>query len=320
MLEMLRNVLYILQRSQTFAAMLGRTYRERTIDNHLRSVPIFASLLARRGAVPAVRRLPARPRCELLRLRARRGDLPPGRPGRRLLPGPDRVREGVAEPAGRRAGPELRRAGRILRRDRPAVAPARAAATWPRPGVRTATCTALDHVDLVRITAEDFRDILDQFPDSCGDQLVEVAMRAAAKTTTEIRATASRTSSLGDFLGPGPDERPEPAGARPGEVHPLRRMHQGLRRRPRRRDAADPRGAAVRQVPGGQLVPIVPRPVLHGRLPGRLDPPPRDSREIIIEDWCIGCGKCAENCPYGNINMHPFPTGEKAPDPTIRAG
>ena len=24
----------------------------------------------------------------------------------------------------------------------------------------------------------------------------------------------------------------------------------------------------------------------------------RGSREIIIEDWCIGCGKCAENCPY----------------------
>jgi Fe-S-cluster-containing hydrogenase component 2 len=41
----------------------------------------------------------------------------------------------------------------------------------------------------------------------------------------------------------------------------------------------------------------------------------RKSLEIIIEDWCIGCGVCAENCPYGNINMHPFPTEERVPDP-----
>ena len=32
----------------------------------------------------------------------------------------------------------------------------------------------------------------------------------------------------------------------------------------------------------------------------------RNSLEVIIEDWCIGCGLCAENCPYGNINLHPF--------------
>jgi Fe-S-cluster-containing hydrogenase component 2 len=32
----------------------------------------------------------------------------------------------------------------------------------------------------------------------------------------------------------------------------------------------------------------------------------RDSLEIVIEDWCIGCGLCAQNCPYGNINLHPF--------------
>jgi Fe-S-cluster-containing hydrogenase component 2 len=25
----------------------------------------------------------------------------------------------------------------------------------------------------------------------------------------------------------------------------------------------------------------------------------------IVEDNCIGCGACAERCPYGNISMHP---------------
>jgi Fe-S-cluster-containing hydrogenase component 2 len=45
----------------------------------------------------------------------------------------------------------------------------------------------------------------------------------------------------------------------------------------------------------------------------------RNSLEIVIEDWCVGCGLCARNCPYGNINMHPFeamvkdlPQGQKA--------
>ncbi len=32
----------------------------------------------------------------------------------------------------------------------------------------------------------------------------------------------------------------------------------------------------------------------------------RNSLEVIIEDWCVGCGLCVRNCPYGNINLHPF--------------
>ncbi|HZY88462.1 MAG TPA: cyclic nucleotide-binding domain-containing protein [Gemmataceae bacterium] len=29
-----------------------------------------------------------------------------------------------------------------------------------------------------------------------------------------------------------------------------------------------------------------------------------DNGQIIIEDWCIGCNLCADNCPYGSIQMH----------------
>jgi CRP-like cAMP-binding protein len=29
-----------------------------------------------------------------------------------------------------------------------------------------------------------------------------------------------------------------------------------------------------------------------------------DNRQIVIEDWCIGCNQCANNCPYGSIQMH----------------
>lgn len=29
-----------------------------------------------------------------------------------------------------------------------------------------------------------------------------------------------------------------------------------------------------------------------------------DNRQIVIENWCIGCALCAEQCPYGSIQMH----------------
>jgi Fe-S-cluster-containing hydrogenase component 2 len=28
-----------------------------------------------------------------------------------------------------------------------------------------------------------------------------------------------------------------------------------------------------------------------------------DSGEILIRDWCIGCSVCADQCPYGSIQM-----------------
>ncbi len=31
-----------------------------------------------------------------------------------------------------------------------------------------------------------------------------------------------------------------------------------------------------------------------------------DRGEIVIENWCIGCGMCADQCPYGSIVMNPL--------------
>lgn len=33
-----------------------------------------------------------------------------------------------------------------------------------------------------------------------------------------------------------------------------------------------------------------------------------DDGQIIIKDWCIGCGLCADQCPYGSIHMHRLET------------
>lgn len=37
-----------------------------------------------------------------------------------------------------------------------------------------------------------------------------------------------------------------------------------------------------------------------------------DSLEIQIEDWCIGCERCANQCPFGNINMIEVPAAAPA--------
>jgi CRP-like cAMP-binding protein/Fe-S-cluster-containing dehydrogenase component len=33
-----------------------------------------------------------------------------------------------------------------------------------------------------------------------------------------------------------------------------------------------------------------------------------EAGQIVIKDWCIGCGLCADQCPYGSIHMHPLET------------
>src|SRR5262249_6220426 len=69
------------------------------------------------------------------------------------------------------------------------------------PGVRTATCSALDHVDLVRITAVDFRDIVAQFPDTLRRPLIEGALQSLQRDRDSL-LTLQR-SSLDAFLGQG---------------------------------------------------------------------------------------------------------------------
>jgi Fe-S-cluster-containing hydrogenase component 2 len=46
-----------------------------------------------------------------------------------------------------------------------------------------------------------------------------------------------------------------------------------------------------------------------------------DSLQIRIEPWCIGCQRCANQCPFGNINMLQLdkPVPGAASDPPLRA-
>ena len=257
------------------SAKSWRRSTARTIDRHppaeraaLRRAP------ARREACSASSSTSCGNKVATAPLRARRGDLPPGRLGRRwLLPGPDRLRQGLADPPRRRARAQLRRPGRLLRRDRPALGPPRDPRGLPRPAFgppparRSTTSTWSGSPPRTSATSSTASPRAAAAADRRG--------RCGRSRTTGSPRRTCRRSSLGSFLDQGL------MNAQSLLVLDLEKCtrcdectkacadtHSGG-------DAADPRGPAVRQVPGRQLVPLVPRPVLHGRLPGRLDPPAR---------------------------------------------
>src|ERR1700728_5167955 len=138
MLEMLRNVLDIMQRNKNFRAQLDRSYRQRALDTHLRAVPIFAELTDEfidglRDKVELLRFSPGQVIC-------RQGD--PADSFYLVRIGFVKVSQ--AHPGGDMGLAYLSRGDYfgetgLLAGD-----------------IRTATCTALDHVELVRIGAEDF--------------------------------------------------------------------------------------------------------------------------------------------------------------------
>src|SRR5258706_2335162 len=138
---------YILQRNKTFRAQLERNYRARALDSHLRSVPIFGPLTKDfidhlRDRVELIRYQPGQVIC-------RQGD-----PADSFY----LMRIGLVKISEQRPGGEMILAylgrggffGEI---------------GLLSGGTRTASCTALDHVEVVRITGQDFQLMLDRFPD-----------------------------------------------------------------------------------------------------------------------------------------------------------
>ena len=312
-LEMLRNVLYILQRNKKSRALLDDVYRDRAIDSHLRSVPVCSPTCSQgRGRVPALRRFPAAAR-RAGAAQPRRGDLPPGRHGRQLLPGPHRLREGVAAPARRRARAELHRPRRLLRRDRPAVATCPELRDLAPPGVRTATCSALDHVDVVRSRGDDFQQLLDRRSRPFASSFVARRQRAPGGERSK-RASRSRRVPLGEFLSQG---------LMNAQSLLVLDLEKCTRCDECTKACADAHDGVTRLIREGLRFDKF---LVASSCRSCLDPycmvgcpvgsiRRRKSREIIIEDWCIGCGKCAENCPYGNINMHASSPTRRRADP-----
>ncbi len=302
-LEMLRNVLYILQRSKHSSEILEKKYLERALANAPYSMPAFAGLRddSERQALS-----------EFLKTRLKLVRLTPGEVIFHQDDPADHfylVRIGFVKVAQDRPGGE-----EVLTYIGPGgyfgeigllghIPEVRRELGQVPDGVRTATCSALDHVDVVRIQGDDFRLLLDKFP-AVRDYFVRGAvqsLRENAKTKQQITSVP-----LGEFLNQGL------MNAQSLLVLDLERC---TRCDECTRACADAHDGVTRLIRDGLRFDKF---LVASSCRSCLDPycmvgcpvgsiRRRNSREIIIEDWCIGCGKCAENCPYGNINMHPFP-------------
>lgn len=290
-LEMLRNIVDILLKNPKFRAQADEKYKKRALEEHLRSVPLFAEIVSgeqTQEAFEFLQRL--RERVELVRFN----------PGQVICKQGDAadsfylVRIGFVKVSESHPGGELVLAylsrgnyfGEI---------------GLMGGGVRTATCTALDHVEVVRIKADEFKLMLERFPH------VRERLEAGVRAREEQNRNALRivtSVALEDFLAQGLMQ---------AQSLLVLDLHRCTRCDLCVRACADSHDGITRLVREGlrfedQLVATSCRQCrdplcMIGCPVGSIRR--RNSLEIIIEDWCIGCGLCAKNCPYGNINLHP---------------
>jgi CRP-like cAMP-binding protein/Fe-S-cluster-containing hydrogenase component 2 len=283
-LEMLRNVLDVLQKNKTFRAQLEQKYRERALSTHIRSVPIFSSLTPQ--FIDTLR-----DRVELIRYAPGEVIVKQGDPAHAFF----LIRLGFVKVTENYPGGELVLSylskgnyfGEI---------------GLLGGGIRTASCTALDHVEVVKIKADVFSEMLQKFP------AIDASLRqAAARRQRENKERFKQVSSVpvDQFLAQGLMEAQSLLVL---DLDRCTRCDQCVKA------CADSHGGVTRLIRDGlrfdhYLVAtscrqcrdplcMVGCPVGAIRRKGTL--------EMIIEDWCVGCGACARGCPYGNINIQEF--------------
>jgi CRP-like cAMP-binding protein/Fe-S-cluster-containing hydrogenase component 2 len=167
-------------------------------------------------------------------------------------------------------------------------------------GKRTATCTAVDFVQLVRIKADDFVQILGQFPDVAAE-VYEVA-RARREMDLQVLGRVQQ-ASLTDFLEQGLIQGQNLLLL---DLNKCTRCDECVKA-----CVATHTDGVTRLIRDGLrfenfLVATSCRacmdPLCMTRCPvGSIRR--KDTLDIVIEDWCIGCSNCALDCPYGNINV-----------------
>lgn len=288
MLEMLRNVLDVMQKNKTFRAKLEANYRGRALGTHLRSVPIFSTVSE--DFIDTLR-----DRVELIRYAPGQVICSEGEPADSFF----LVRIGFVRVSQQRNGEQM-----VL-------------AYLPRGGYfgemgllreigRTATCTALDHVEVVKIAAPDFHSMMARFPE-VRMQIEHIARQRDKENTFAMQRSTDKASSqpLHQFLAQGLMDAQsllildlEKCTRCDQCVKACADAHDGVTRLLRDGVRFDKYLIATSCRQCRDPLCMVGCPVGSIRR--------KNSLEVIIEDWCVGCGLCANNCPYGNITVHEF--------------
>jgi CRP-like cAMP-binding protein/formate hydrogenlyase subunit 6/NADH:ubiquinone oxidoreductase subunit I len=300
-LEIRRNVLYMLQRSQSSRAILDHLYRRRALNSQLERLSLLEPLKENeRGEAASF----LRDRAELIRVEPGQTIFRQGETGDdiylvRLGFVKVTQRQGADQRVANYLGPgsffgEIGALHRLVR-----DAESQLGGLDYRPSVRSATCSALDHVELVRIASDDLRALTEQFP-QIGQHLLG---RARKLLDADQKAMANLATQSAAFLEQGLFN---------AQSLLVLDLESCTRCDECTRACADTHEGVTRLVREGLRFE---RFLVASSCRACLDPYclvgcPVDaihrqgSMEIEIEDHCIGCGLCASNCPYGNINMH----------------
>ena len=316
--EINKNVLHMLQRNDVSREILDRAYRAHTLKREIGELSMFRGL-AEADRAAAAEMLEAS--AELVRVDKgqpifRQGDLATDffkvRYGfvkvSQRMGGLDRVLDYLGP--GRTFGEiGLISAMTDLLAD---LGPEQAASGASR-GLRTATCTALDDAELVRISRENFAKILSRFP-AVRDGLVAEARRLLQR---DLEVPSAMANELGGFLENG---------LYSAQKLLVLDLENCTRCDECTRACSDTHEGVTRLIREGlrfenYLVASSCRSCLDpyclvGCPVDAIHRKPRENHpgavEIVIEDHCIGCGLCSTSCPYGNISMHQEDEGRVA--------
>ncbi len=309
--EVRRNVLFALQRNPKAREVLDRVYRQRALRAQLDTVSFFADLTT-----------DERDQCrEFLRDKVKLVRVDPGQVIFRHGEPADAfymVRLGYVKFTQTSAGREQvlnylgpnKHFGEIgLVAELPQLAALIPESLRNR---RTATCAALDDVELVRIAKADFQEMLRRFA-KLQERFAAIAHGLLARESQPGPSMTVRSQHLQPFTEQGLFNGQQllvldlESCTRCDECSKAcADTHQGVTRLIRDGLRFDKWlvASACRSCSDPYCLVGCPVDAIH-----------RDGerKEITIESHCIGCGLCVNNCPYGNINMHGME--ESRPDP-----